>query len=117
MKDRRELVLISGTSCKRYVLKKDTKPIVVVRHRIYRVDVKLAKSTTDGRRTMNVYNLDSTQPLGHTTYLDPDITMAILDAGGIKKKNTTVIPKFNTEVIAGAIAVLCVIYALVMGGL
>lgn len=117
MKDRRELVLITGTSCKRYVLKKDTKPIVVVRHRLYRVDVELAKSTTDGKHTMNVYKLDSTQPLGHRKYLDPDITMAMLDVGGVKKKNATVIPKFNIDIIAGAIAIICVIYALIMGGI
>lgn len=117
MKDRRELVLIAGTSCKRYVLKKDTKPIVVVGNRLYRVDVALAKSTTNGRRTMNVYHKDSTQPMGHTEYLDPDITMAMLDAGGLRKKNTTVLPKFNIELIGGAIAVLCVLYALIMGGI
>lgn len=112
----KELYLIEGTRIRRYKIGRNTKPIVLVRKRLYRVDDPLCVSTCDGRKTAAFYRLESTQSLGMGIYLDPDNTMAHTDVGR-GRKNATKINEIKPELLLyGAIAVV-IVFSVLTGGI
>lgn len=117
-RSQKELHIIEGSRVKRYILGKDSRPIVVCRNRLYRCDDTFCIPTKDGSRSIVPYRLDSTQPMGSGEYLDPDTTMAMLDlARGQHGKGTTRLADINPNTILYGIVALVVVYALLTGGI
>lgn len=75
---KRCLYIETQSEIKRYVLGKDVKPLVVVRHRLYRCDDELMNKSKVGGDEFALYRVDSTQPKGVGIPIDTNITMAYI---------------------------------------
>ena len=81
------LLIIEGNTVKRYIMKKSAKPMTVVRQRLFRTDNRLKWIDKNSDTSFILYDLDGIQPWGvHEPFINPDETMALIDAGRPNKK-------------------------------
>lgn len=116
------LYIETKSKVKRYVLGKNTKPLVLVQNRIYRCDEEFMIPSKTGGDEFVPYNIDSTQPRGAGVQVDTNKTMAYIRIARASKNNHSVSilgslnqipPKILLYILIGGI----VIYSLLMGGI
>lgn len=93
----KSIILIEGHSAKRFVLKKNVKPIVDVRSRTFRADDDWCWKDSHGPDCVIMYPIDSSQPFDRgDSILDPNETMAKIDLGKAgHSKNVSILGKLN----------------------
>ena len=116
----RDLIILTKTSARRYILGKNTKPLTLVRNRLYRTDERFfIKSRTEADEII-LYDVDETQPRGTTEYADPDETMAYIDiAKSNKRENVSRLDSLNSikpGTLMALLVVGLVVFSLLTGG-
>lgn len=75
----RFLVVSTNLEYRFYRVGKDNRPMTVVKKRLYNTSEELYTADEAGSMEICPYPLESTQPMGDGSFLDPDITKAKLD--------------------------------------
>lgn len=118
----RDLFILTKTGVQRYILGKNVRPLAVVRNRLFRVDDALMCYNRDASDSFVMYDLDGTQPYGHGTPLDPDITLATIDVSKSNRKDGTkgilgAVSNINGQTFIYLIVGVVVIWSLLSGGI
>lgn len=92
----KQLIIIDGKTAKCYKLSKNNRPMTTIRNRLFRTDDALFFKQKDESNSIIIYPLDSTQPYcRNEKYVDPDITMAMIDIGKTTHKNKGFVDKIT----------------------
>ena len=116
----RDLYIRTKSEVRRYPLGKNTRPLTVVRRRLFRTDDSLMISDRERDHQFVMYDIESTQPC-FGPLVSPDLTMAYTDIAKQAGKNqavsklgflSTINPLWVLYGIIGAV----IIYAVLTGG-
>lgn len=116
----RDLYIRTKSEVRRYVLGKNTRPLTVVRRRLYRTDDSLMISDMASDHQFVMYDIESTQPY-YAPPVSPDLTMAYTDIAKQAGKNQAVsrlgfLSSMNPIWIVYGIVGIVIIYAVLTGG-
>lgn len=117
----RDLFITTKTSVKRYILGKNVKPLTIVRNRLYRTDENFMIASVSSDDQVVMYPIDGTQPFCVREFVDPDITMALIDVAKSNKKQTVskldMLNSVNSKVWMWLLIGGIVVFALLTGGI
>lgn len=116
----RDLYIMTKSEIRRYVLKKNTRPLTVLNYRLYRTDDRLMIADRASNHQMVVYDLESTQP-HFSGPVDPDETMAYIEIAKQSGKRAAVsklgiLNSIGSSWLMYGLVAAIVVYAIVTGG-
>lgn len=117
----RQIVIKTKTKIEFRNLGSNGRSLTAIGGRVYRTDEALMSPDLNSNREIVIYDLDGTQPYGNGDYLDPDVTMALIDiarSGNGKGVNRLGwLNSLDMKKVTPIIAVIVVVYALISGGI
>ena len=90
-----------------YRVKKTTKPMVRINGHMYCILDKICVAQDDDDVHLALYNIDSTQPLGHGTFLSPSLIKTYMNSMKSVGKKPSAFSDFSLTKLIPVIVLIC----------